>query len=245
MWGGRKMYKTLLDAAKAAGSWVDSRIGLSGVVRSQLTEYKVPGNLTYWHSLGGLIIFIFVLQVLTGIFLLMYYIPEPSKAFESVSYITEEVPYGWFYRRVHAIGASGMVLIMILHMVSVMFYGSYKRPREMNWISGFILLNIVLMVCLTGYLLPWSQLSYWATVVATNIPGVIPVIGPDLVSFIRGSEDVSAVTLNRFYALHVTAVPLLIALFIGAHIFLLRRTGIAEPGVDESEEKKGGGDETE
>jgi len=217
--------------------WIDDRIGISDVVRSQLTEYKVPANLNFWHSLGGLAVFIFVLQVSTGIFLLMYYVPSAERAFESVKYITEEVPYGWLYRRVHSIGASGMVLIVILHMVSVMFYGSYKKPREMNWVSGFILLNFVLVICLTGYLLPWSQLSYWATTVATNVPGAIPIIGDDLVTFIRGSEDVGEVTLMRFFALHVTAIPAALAVFIGAHIFLLRRTGISEPGATSNDKK--------
>jgi ubiquinol-cytochrome c reductase cytochrome b subunit len=161
--------------------------------------------------------------------LMVYYVPDAEKAFKSVTYIMNELPYGWLIRLCHAVGSNMMVAVLIMHMLSTLFMKSYKSPRELNWISGFLLFTLVQGISLTGYLLPWSQLSFWATTVATNSAAAIPVAGPYLVEFLRGSKLVGPATLGRFFALHVAVIPAVIAGLIGAHLFLLKRTGISTP----------------
>jgi ubiquinol-cytochrome c reductase cytochrome b subunit len=183
------------------------------------------------------LLFILSLQVVTGILLLIYYVPDAEKAFTSVSDIMNRVPFGWLIRMTHVVGSNMMVLVLLLHMLSVLFMGSYKRPRELNWLSGFILFNLVMATSLTGYLLPWSQLSYWATTVATNSAGAIPYVGPYLVEFLRGGKLVGPPTLGRFFALHVAVIPLGIASFVGMHLFLLHRIGVSAPPFGRQETK--------
>ena len=209
--------------------WIDVRIGVREVAEKQLTGYLLPRNINVWYSLGSILLFIFGLQVVTGMLLLVYYVPDADKAFKSVTFILNDVPYGWLIRMCHAVGSKMMVLVLILHMLVVLFMGSYKSPREFNWLTGFILLVMVQGTSLTGYLLPWSQLSFWATTVATNSANAIPVIGPQLVEFLRGGKLVGPSTLGRFFALHVAVIPAGIAALIGAHLFLLKRTGISTP----------------
>lgn len=209
--------------------WIDVRIGAREVVAKELTGYLLPRNINSWFSLGSVLLFIFSIQVATGILLLVYYVPDAEKAFSSVSNIMNNVPYGWLIRTVHAVGSNMMMMALILHMLSVMFMGSYKSPRELNWVSGFILLTMVQGISLTGYLLPWSQLSFWATTVATNSVSAIPVIGQHLVEFLRGGKLVGAHTLGRFFALHVAVIPAAILGLIGAHLFFLKRTGVSTP----------------
>ena len=209
--------------------WFDDRINLRELTKSQLTEYLVPQNLNFWYSMGLVALGFLLIQIITGIFLLMYYIPEPDKAFQSIQFIVEEVPFGWLMHKLHAIGANMMVIGLLLHMVSVIYMGSYKSPRELQWFSGAILFGLTLATCLSGYLLPWSQLSYWAITVATNSLVVTPFIGDELVRFVRGSEGVSGATLGRFFSLHVTLLPLLILGVVGLHLFFMRATGISEP----------------
>ncbi len=220
-----------MSLAKKAIDWVDTRIGIREVARDQLTEYLVPKNINVWYSLGFLALFVFIIQIITGIFLLTYYVPDVDKAFQSIDKIMNDVPFGWLFRLIHAIGANMMVIALILHALSTVFMGSYKKPRELHWISGFTLLLLTLTICLSGYLLPWSQLSYWATTVATNSPGSIPIIGEMIVKYTRGGDLVGPVTLGRFFAIHVVAVPLIMILLVGLHMFLLRRTGISAPPV--------------
>ncbi|MBI2974787.1 MAG: cytochrome bc complex cytochrome b subunit, partial [Deltaproteobacteria bacterium] len=165
----------------------------------------------------------------TGILLLMNYVPHTKEAFASVGYISGTVSFGWLIRRVHAIGANMFVFVLFLHMLSVLLMGSYKKPREMTWVVGCVIFGVTLTTCLSGYLLPWSQLSYWATTVATNSPGSIPVVGDWMVQFMRGSDLVSQRTLGRFFAMHVSLIPFTLLLLIGAHVFLMRRTGISTP----------------
>jgi ubiquinol-cytochrome c reductase cytochrome b subunit len=210
-------------------TWVDSRVGVGEVVEKELTGYLLPRNINVWFSLGSVLLVIFGLQVVSGILLLIYYVPDADKAFKSVSDIMNNVPYGWLIRMCHAVGSNMMVLVLLLHMLSVLFMGSYKRPREFNWLTGFILLTLVQGISLTGYLLPWSQLSFWATTVATNSANAIPVAGPYLVEFLRGSKLVGPATLGRFFALHVAVIPAGIAAMIGAHLFFLKRTGVSTP----------------
>lgn len=210
-------------------SWLDVRIGTRSLIEKELTGYLLPRNINAWYSLGSILLFIFSLQVVTGILLLIHYVPDAEKAFASVTFIMNGVPFGWLVRMCHVVGSNMMVLILLFHLLSVLFMGSYKSPRELNWLSGFILFNLVMAISLTGYLLPWSQLSYWATTVATNSVGTIPVIGSYLVEFLRGGKLVGAPTLGRFYALHVAVIPIAILLFVALHLFLLKRIGVSTP----------------
>jgi ubiquinol-cytochrome c reductase cytochrome b subunit len=189
----------------------------------------LPRNINEWYSLGSVLLVIFALQVVTGMLLLVYYVPDADKAFRSVSFIMNEVPFGWLIRLAHAVGSNLMVFVLMLHMFSTLVMGSYKSPRELNWVSGFTLFTLVQGISLTGYLAPWSQLSFWATTVATNSVIAIPLIGPTLVGFLRGGALVGAPTLGRFFALHVAIIPAVIAAVIGLHLFLLKRTGISAP----------------
>ena len=216
------LFKRLYD-------WIDLRIGAREIVKKELTGYLLPRNINEWYSLGSVLLVIFALQVATGMLLLVYYVPEADKAFKSVTFIMNELPYGWLIRLCHAIGSDMMVAVLLLHMLSTLMMGSYKSPRELNWLTGFILFTLVQGISLAGYLAPWSQLSFWATTVATNSAAAIPVAGPYLVEFLRGGKLVGPPTLGRFFALHVAVMPVIIAAFIGAHLFVLKRTGISTP----------------
>ncbi|MDF1580766.1 MAG: cytochrome bc complex cytochrome b subunit [Desulfuromonadales bacterium] len=216
------MKKFLID-------WLDERLAVRALLHNQLTGYLLPRTLTVWHTLGAVLLALFGLQLLTGILLLVYYIPSPETAFSSVERIMNDVPFGWLIRTLHAVGSNIIVVALLLHMVSVAFMGSYKKPRELTWLSGFILFNLGLVLCLTGYLLPWSQLSFWATTVATDAAGAVPIVGAKLVEFLRGGPMVSGVTLGRFFALHVIVLPLALFGLIGFHLYSMRRTGIATP----------------
>jgi ubiquinol-cytochrome c reductase cytochrome b subunit len=228
-----------MGLCKRLTDWIDCRIGIRQIMAKELTGYLLPANINVWYSMGSILLFIFSMQVVTGILLLIYYVPDADKAFRSVTFIMNDVPFGWLVRMCHAVGSNMMVLMLLCHMLSVLFMGSYKRPRELNWLSGFILFNLVMAISLTGYLLPWSQLSFWATTVATNSVSSIPVIGQYLVEFLRGGKLVGPPTLGRFYALHVSLIPIGIAALVGAHLFFLKRTGVSTPpfGLKESSNK--------
>lgn len=213
---------------KIAVDWLDSRLGVSDLLHQQLGGYKLPRNINIWYTLGAVIMALFGLQFLTGILLLIYYVPDTEKAFASVTMIMNEVPFGWLFRYLHVVCSNLIIVALLLHMLSVLFMGSYKRPRELTWISGFTLLNMGLLFCLTGYLLPWSQLSFWATTVATDAAGAIPIVGEYLVSFLRGGPSVGAATLGRFFALHVLVLPLALLGLVGFHLFCVRRNGISQ-----------------
>lgn len=208
---------------------IDRRIELRELFGTHLSEYMVPAGLNFWYSLGAVLLALFCLEIITGILLLMHYVPSTKEAFASVTHIYGTVPLGWLVRRVHAIGANLFVLVLFLHMFSVMVIGSYKDPREMQWFVGAAIFGVTLTTCLSGYLLPWSQLSYWATTVATSFPGSIPFIGDWMVEFARGSPLVSQETLGRFFAMHVSLIPFTLLILIGLHIFIMRRTGISTP----------------
>jgi len=217
--------------------WIDVRVGIREIADKELTGYTLPRSINSWYSLGSVLLVAFGLQVLTGILLLIYYVPDADKAFKSVSHIMNDVPFGWLIRMIHAVGSNMMVLALLLHMLSVLFMGSYKRPREFNWLTGFMLFTMVQGISLTGYLLPWSQLSFWATTVATNSANAIPVIGSYLVEFLRGSKLVGPPTLGRFFALHVAVIPAGMAALIGAHLFFLKRTGVSTPPFGQEDSK--------
>ena len=230
------MNKLLKEWRENIWQWIDYRTGLSALIKDQLTEYRIPPKLNFWYSLGGLSLFIFGMQLVTGVFLLVYYVPSTEEAFQSVQRIMLEIPYGWLMRTSHAAGSHLMIIALVFHMLSVIFMGSYKNPREITWLTGCGLLFLTLGICFTGYLLPWSQLSYWATTVATNIPEPIPIIGPYIVKLIRGGEKINPDTLNRFFALHVIVIPAIMLALVCIHMYLIRVLGISDPNKSESGE---------
>ncbi len=181
------------------------------------------------YCFGGITAFIALLMLITGIFLLVYYVPSPDRAYDSVQYIKEKAAFGWLIHGIHHWGASLIVITVVLHMLRVFFQGAYKRPRELNWVAGVLLLLIVLGFAFTGYLLPWHQRAYWATVVGTTMVEQVPVIGDFLLRAMRGGENVGAVTLVRFFAIHVAVLPLLGGLLAVFHFLMVRRQGISEP----------------
>jgi ubiquinol-cytochrome c reductase cytochrome b subunit/menaquinol-cytochrome c reductase cytochrome b subunit len=222
-----------LDAAKDAGAhavdWIDERTSLSGGLR-WLMFRKVPKGVNWFYTLGSGAMFAFLSQAVTGVFLAMYYRPDAAGgAYESVRYLTNEVFLGEFVRGMHKWGSSVMVILIFLHMGRVFFFGAYKYPRELNWVIGVVLLILTLVMGLTGYLLPFDQRSYWATVVGVNINGTGPLVGPYLSDFLRAGPEFGATTLSRFYAIHMLLVPGLIGALIGAHLYLVAKLGTTAP----------------
>ena len=218
--------KKLLDSIY---DWVDYRTGIRDLIKGQLTEYRIPPRVNKWYSLGGLALFAFTLQLVTGVLLQMYYVPSTEEAFDSVQRIMLDIPYGWLIRNAHAAGANMMIAVVLFHMVSVVFMGSYKKPREITWLTGCALLFLTLGVSFTGYLLPWSQLSYWATTIATQVPEPIPVIGSYIVKLVRGGNAINPDTLTRFFTFHVVIIPAGILALVAIHLYLVRVLGISDP----------------
>src|SRR5881409_2679751 len=208
--------------------WVDERTGASGFLRGFLFR-KVPKGTNWFYTLGSATMFAFLSQAVTGVFLAMYYDPNATKAYESARYITNEVFLGEFVRGMHKWGSTVMVVLVFLHMGRTFFFGAYKYPRELNWIIGVVLVVLTLVMSLTGYLLPFDQRSYWATIVAMNINGTGPFVGPYLADFLLAGPQFGATTLSRFYAIHMLLVPGLIAALIGAHLYLVAKLGTTAP----------------
>src|SRR5688572_25308079 len=221
-----------LEIAKEGGigavDWIDERTSLSGGLR-WLMFRKVPKGTNWFYTLGSATMFAFLSQAVTGVFLAMYYDPSPTRAYESAKYITNEAFLGEFVRGMHKWGSTVMVILVFLHMGRVFFFGAYKYPRELNWVIGVVLLILTLVIGLTGYLLPFDQRSYWATVVANNITATGPVVGPYLADFLRAGPEVGATTIQRFYAIHMLLVPGLIVALIGAHLYLVVKLGTTAP----------------
>jgi len=213
-------------------TWLDERLGLQGIYGT-VFDRKVP-KVNWWFTLGSASLFLFVIQVLTGIFLSVYYVPSPDHAYDSIQYIMTGVTFGWLIRGIHHWGATLMVIFVFIHMLLTFYYAAYKFPRELTWVTGVVLLLATLVMGFTGYLLPWNQKAYWATTVGTEIPGTIPVIGPLITNILRGGTELSAVTLARFYSVHIWFMPLVILLAIGIHMYLVIRLGISNiPGKDD------------
>jgi quinol-cytochrome oxidoreductase complex cytochrome b subunit len=206
--------------------WIDERLDLRGAKRD-LLDREVPDRLTWWHTLGSATLTVFLVQVITGTILATYYSASPDHAYDSVRYIADSVASGRLLRDIHHWAASAMVVLILAHMIRVFAVGAYKYPREANWLLGVGLFLIVMGFGFTGYLLPWDQKAYWATVVGTNMLGSTPIIGPWLVLLLRGSPEVSGKTLLRFYSMHVLWLPLLSALFLWMHFHMIRRLGIS------------------
>ena len=211
---------------RAVGQWINDRLDLTGM-RHTLLDRAVPHNLTWWHTMGSATLAVFIVQVVTGIVLGMYYSASPDHAHESVRYIESTVVSGSVLRGIHHWGASAMVVLVVAHMLRVFMMGAYKYPREVNWLLGVALLFIVLGFAFTGYLLPWDQKAYWATQVGTNIAGTTPLIGGALVTFLRGGTQQGAATLSRFYSLHVLLLPMLLGVIVTLHLILVVRQGVA------------------
>ncbi|HLJ17007.1 MAG TPA: cytochrome b N-terminal domain-containing protein [Bryobacteraceae bacterium] len=211
--------------------WFDRRTGLDSVLRKALDE-PIPGGARFAYVFGSALLFIFISQVITGIFLALYYVPSADHAHTTVAYITKEVTSGSFLRSIHAYGSSAMVILLLLHVTQTFLYGSYKGRRELLWLSGCVLFALVLCMAFTGYLLPWDQKAYFATAVGTNIPGEVPLIGPWIKSLMRGGVEMGTLTLSRFFVAHVLMIPAAIFGFIALHVYLFRMAGSAGP-IDE------------
>ncbi len=220
-------------------NWLNVRFGLDELYENRIRTLRVPKNINIFYTLGFLTVIAYGVQALSGIVLMIYYVPHPDHAFRSVQDIMTVVPYGWLFREMHAVGSNLMITVIALHMITVFMMGNYKRPRELTWMTGALSLLFALLFGLSGYLLPWSQLSYWATTVATSIPTAVPVIGDLIAETVRGGQQVTGITLSRFFALHVSILPPLFLGLMGLHLFLIARTGIsATPFGMQDEEKR-------
>lgn len=213
-------------------TWLDERLGLKTIYDTVL-DRKVP-KVNWWFTLGSATLFLFVMQVVTGIFLTVYYVPSPDHAYQSIQYIMNNVAFGWLIRGIHHWGASLMVLFVFLHMLRTFFFGAYKFPREITWLTGVILLLATLGMGFTGYLLPWNQRAYWATTVGTEIAGSAPFVGQFIDRVLRGGSDLSGVTLARFFSVHIWFLPVVIIALISIHMYLVIRLGIS--GIPKKEE---------
>jgi len=206
-------------------TWLDERIGYRSIWQAIFLR-KIP-KVNWLFTLGSATLFTVFIQIFTGILLTIYYVPTPDHAYDSVQYITTQVPAGWLIRGLHHWGASAMVVLTVLHMLRVILYGSYKFPREVTWFTGVFLLIIVIGFGFTGYLLPWDQKAFWATTVGTRIAGVTPFVGDWILRVVRGGTELSAVTLARFFGVHVWFLPLSLILLLGVHMYLVIRLGIS------------------
>jgi quinol-cytochrome oxidoreductase complex cytochrome b subunit len=212
--------------ATKMGNWLDERLGWRGVWEAIFLR-KIP-KVNWLYTLGSATLFVAINQIVTGILLTIYYVPTPDHAYDSVNYITTQVTAGWFIRGMHHYGASAMVILAIAHMIRVIYYGAYKFPREVTWFSGVFLLLITVGFGFTGYLLPWDQKAYWATTVGTRIAGTPPIIGDYILRIMRGGEELSAVTLARFFGAHVWVLPITLILLVSVHMYLVIRIGISD-----------------
>ena len=225
-----------VEGVASAVGWLDERTGMSPFLRGFLYR-KVPKGTNWYYTLGSATMFAFLSQAVTGVFLAMYYEPDPTRAYESASRITNEVFLGEFVRGMHKWGSTVMIILIFLHMGRTFFFGAYKYPRELNWIIGVVLVVLTLMMGLTGYLLPFDQRSFWATVVAVNLNASGPIVGPYLADFLRVGSEFGPTTITRFYSLHMLLIPGLIIALIGAHLYLVAKLGTTAPPWLKAEKK--------
>ncbi len=214
-----------VNMAQNVFSWLDERLGLKAIYDTVL-DRKVP-KVNWWFTLGSASLFLGALQGITGILLSVYYVPTPDHAYDSITYIMTGVQFGWLIRGLHHWGSSLLILTAFIHMLRVFFYGAYKYPREFTWITGVALLISALGMGFTGYLLPWNQRSYWATTVGTEIAGTVPGIGDFILRVLRGGTDLSAVTLSRFFSLHIWIIPVIALATVLTHLYMVIRLGIS------------------
>ena len=219
-------------------SWIDQRFPLTRVINEHLAEYYTPRNFNFWYFFGGLAVVMLIMQLVTGIFLTMHYKPDAEYAFASVEYIMRDVEWGWFIRYMHSTGASAFFVIIYLHMMRALLYGSYKGPRELIWILGMVLYILLLAEAFMGYVLPWGQMSYWGAQVIISLFGSVPIVGPDLLVWILGDYAVGDSTLNRFFSLHVVVIPLILVVLVFLHIVALHHVGSNNPDGIEIKKNK-------
>lgn len=222
--------------------WIDDRLPIVSFWEDHLSKYYAPKNFNFWYFFGSLALLVLVLQIVTGVFLTMHYKPDAELAFASVEYIMRDVEWGWLIRYMHSTGASAFFIVIYLHMLRGLMYGSFKEPRELIWLFGMMIYLCLMAEAFMGYLLPWGQMSYWGAQVIVNLFGTIPYIGEDLAVWIRGDYVVSDATLNRFFALHVVAVPIVLLGLVLAHIAALHTVGSNNPdGIDIKKNKDANG----
>ena len=219
-------------------TWVDNRFPASKLYKEHLSEYYAPKNFNFWYFFGSLALLVLVIQIVTGIFLVMHYKPDAALAFASVEYIMRDVPWGWLVRYMHSTGASAFFVVVYLHMFRGLIYGSYRKPRELVWVFGCAIFLCLMAEAFMGYLLPWGQMSYWGAQVIVNLFAAVPFVGEDLALLIRGDYVVSDATLNRFFSFHVIAVPLILLGLVVAHIIALHEVGSNNPDGVEIKAKK-------
>src|SRR5580698_2518761 len=227
------------SAKKGLWAWINKRLLLSDYISEQLTGYYAPKNFNIWYIFGSLALLVLVLQLVTGIFLTMFYKPGELTSFDSVEFIMREVNYGWLLRYLHSTGASAFFIVVYLHMFRAFLYGSYKAPRELLWLFGMAVYLALMAEAFMGYVLPWGNMSFWGAQVIVNLFSTIPGIGPGLVLWIRGDYAIADATLNRFFALHVAAVPLALLLLVALHLVALHESGSNNPDGIEIKEKLG------
>ena len=226
-----------MSKARALLQWVDERFPLSALWKSHVSEYYAPKNFNFWYYFGSLALLVLAIQIVSGIFLTMNYKPDAQQAFQSVEYIMRDVEWGWLIRYIHSTGASMFFIVIYLHMFRGLLYGSYRKPRELLWLFGVFIYLCLMAEAFFGYLLPWGQMSYWGAQVIVNLFGAIPVIGDDLAVWIRGDYVVSDATLNRFFAFHVIAIPLVLLALVVVHIIALHEVGSNNPDGIEIKKK--------
>ncbi len=209
--------------------WFNQRFPHKRIWRDHLADYYTPKNFNIWYFFGSLAILTLVIQILSGIFLVMFYIPDPAQAFSSVEYIMRDVKFGWLIRYIHSTGASAFFIVIYLHIFKALIYGSYRRPRELLWIFGVLLFLVLMAEAFMGYLLPWGQMSYWGAQVITSLYGAIPWVGDHLLLWLRGDFNIAGATLSRFFALHIVALPLVILVMVFFHITALHKVGSNNP----------------
>ena len=229
---------TTAKSGNALLDWFDKRLPVSSFWKGTMTEYYAPKNFNFWYFMGSLALLVLVIQILSGIFLTMHYKPSAAEAFASVEYIMRDVEWGWLIRYMHSTGASLFFVVVYLHMFRGLVYGSYQKPRELVWVLGVVIFLVLMAEAFMGYVLPWGQMSYWGAQVIINLFGAIPGIGEPLTEWIRGDYFISDATLNRFFALHVIALPLAILGLVLMHLVALRQNGSNNPDGIEIKENK-------
>jgi ubiquinol-cytochrome c reductase cytochrome b subunit len=218
--------------------WINARFPAAKMLKEHVTEYYAPKNFNTWYLFGSLALFVLVIQIVTGIFLTMNYKPSAAEAFASVEYIMRDVEWGWLIRYLHSTGASAFFVVVYLHMFRALLYGSYRAPRELLWILGMFIYLALMAEAFFGYLLPWGNMSYWGAQVIVSLFGAVPVVGESLAEWIKGDYYISDITLNRFFALHVIALPLILVFLVAAHILALHEVGSNNPDGIEIKKKK-------
>jgi quinol-cytochrome oxidoreductase complex cytochrome b subunit len=212
-----------------AAQWLECRYELKPLIEKNVTAKQVPRTLSWAGCFGGLAFLVFLVQLFTGVLLLMYYKPTPEAAWDSVTFIKSNVPMGWLVQRIHVVGANLMIVLVIMHMARVAYFKIFRRPRELHWLSGVVLFSLTLGLAFTGYLLPWTQLSYWGAQVGSEIPGALPLIGKAIVVWLRRGENITGDTLGFFFALHIWVLPAIAIMMMLMHFAMIRRTGISRP----------------